>query len=115
MIILIQNLGVDTVELFSRKQSKKLPCLIQRIFHGTVFIHSLADEFMLEFITEYQVLFIDRRKLILTDNGCQGTRISYLCIAGEQLVRYVLMIGSCVALTDTVHTDTFSLYSGLRV
>ena len=41
---------------------------------------------MLEFITEYQVLFIDRRKLILTDNGCQGTRISYLCIAGEQLV-----------------------------
>ena len=56
MIILIQNLGVDTVELFSRKQSKKLPCLVQRIFHGTVFIHSLADEFMLEFITEYQVL-----------------------------------------------------------
>ena len=57
---------------------------------------------MLEFITEYQVLFIDRRKLILTDNGCQGTRISYLCIAGEQLVRYVLMIGTFIDVSPAI-------------
>ena len=102
MIILIQNLGVDTVELFSRKQSKKLPCLVQRIFHGTVFIHSLADEFMLEFITEYQVLFIDRRKLILTDNGCQGSCISNFCVSREKLVSNILMVFSCKSFTDAV-------------
>ena len=61
---------------------------------------------VLKGFTKYQIAFIQRGKLILTDNGCQGTRISYLCIAGEQLVRYVLMIGSCVALTDTILHQT---------
>ena len=56
--------------------------------------------------TKYQIAFIQRGKLILTDNGSKGSGISNLCIAGEKLICHVLMVCSCIAFTDTVLHQT---------
>ena len=62
----------------------------------------IINKLTLKGITEDQILFIQRRKLILTDNGSQCSGISYFCVAGKQLVCHILMIFSRIAFTDAV-------------
>ena len=72
MIVLVEDLRINSVELFFRKKSQKLPALIQGFGDASVLGFGLADKFTLKGFTKYQIAFIQRGKLILTDNGCQG-------------------------------------------
>ena len=92
MIILIQNLSINTVKLFLRKHTQKLPALIQSINNTSVLCICLTDKLSLKCLTKLQILLIQRRKLILTNNRSKGSRISNLCITGKQLVGNVLMV-----------------------
>ena len=66
----------------------------------------LSHKLFLKGFSENKVFFIQRRQLILTDNGSQSTGIAYLGVAGKELVGYSLMIGSGKALADTVLHQT---------
>ena len=106
MVILIQDFGIDSVKFFPWKQSKKLPAFIQGLSDTSVFCLRLAYKFTLKGFAKYQISFIQRRELIFTDNRGKGSGISNLGIAGEELVGYILMVCSCVALTNAVLHQT---------
>lgn len=59
-IILIQDLCVDPVQLFSWKQAQKLPPNIQGIDDRQVVVGILADEPLLKGLSEFQILLIQR-------------------------------------------------------
>ena len=80
MIVLVKDLRINSVEFFFRKKSQKLPALIQGFGDASVLGFGLADKFTLKGFTKYQIAFIQRGKLILTDNGSKGSGISNLCI-----------------------------------
>ena len=62
-IILIQDLCVDPVQLFSWKQAQKLPSNIQGIDDRPVVVGILADEPLLKGLSEFQILLIQRGEL----------------------------------------------------
>ena len=60
MIVLIQDLGIDTVQFVSWDHAQKLPAQVKGFFNASVLIRSLAYKIMFKGITEFQVLFIQR-------------------------------------------------------
>ncbi len=105
-VIFIQDLGVDTVELFPRQQVQKGPALVQRLFDGPVFGLQLAYEFLLEGFAEGQVLFVQGRKLVLADDGSQGSGVPHAGVAGKQLVGDALVVFTRKAFPDAVLHQT---------
>ena len=101
-IILIQDLCVDPVQLFSWKQAQKLPSNIQGIDDRPVVVGILADEPLLKGLSEFQILLIQRGEFIFSDNRGQGSGVSYPGVAGKELVGHVLMIFPGIAFTNAV-------------
>src|SRR5699024_799697 len=106
MIVFVQNLRINTVQLLSRKPSKKLPSKIQCLLDGTVFLRTLTDVFLFKFLSKRKVFFIDRGKFVLSDNRCQISCVPHFCVGGKQLVCQILMILPCVTLSDSVFHQT---------
>src|SRR5699024_12708490 len=84
----------------------KLPAQIQSLCNAPVFIRTLADELVLKGFSEFQIDLVDGRQFIFTDYRSQGSGISYLCIAGEKLIGYILVILSGKTFSDTVFHQT---------
>ena len=60
MIILIQNLGVDTVQFVSRNHAQQFPAQVKGFLNAAVLIWSLAYKIVFKGITEFQVFLIQR-------------------------------------------------------
>src|SRR5699024_1636428 len=101
-VVFIQNLRVDTVQFLPGEKSQKFPALIQSLCDASVLRLGLSDEFLLESLSEYQILLVHGGKLILADNGRQRSRIAHLGVAGEKLVGHVLMVLSGITFADAV-------------
>ena len=66
----------------------------------------LTDEAMLKLASEDKILLVDRGELIFTDDGGKCSRVSNLCISGEELVCDILMVGARKSLTDAILHQT---------
>src|SRR5699024_314903 len=106
LVVFIQNLRIYPVEFFFWQSAEKLPAKIERLFHASVFFYTLSDISFLEFLSEFQIFLVDRREFILTDYGRQISCIANLGVGGEELICQILMILSCIALTDAVFHQT---------
>ena len=85
MVVKVNQLRIDPVQFFFRQKSQKLPAQIQRLLDGPVLCWPLADVTFLKFLPEFQILFIQRRQLVFSDNGSQVPGLPHLGVGGEQL------------------------------
>ena len=70
IVINIKNLGVNTVEFFSRKHTKQIPANLKCVNDASVFLIALSNKTTLKCFTKFQILLVKIRKFILTDNTC---------------------------------------------
>ena len=62
----------------------------------------LANKMLLKCFTKLQILLVNGRQLIFTNNRCQRPGVTYLGLTGKQLVCHFMMIFSRIAFTDTI-------------
>ena len=101
-IVFIQDLCIDSVQFFLGDHAQQFPAQIQSFCNAPVLIRTLSYKFMFKSLSEFQIDFIYRRKLVFSDNRRQSSGIAYFCIAGKELVGYILVIFSCKAFSDTI-------------
>jgi hypothetical protein len=100
LVVLVQNLGWDTVEQLLWVDAEQRPCEVQRLVDGAGFVRALGDEGALELLEELKRQFVFGRQRFLSDDGLHGGGVTANGVLGVQLVGHVAVVFPCAALAD---------------
>ena len=101
-VILVEELVADALELAARENREQLPADVERLFDASVGIKALRNIFFLEFVRKLCVELIHIRQRVLAENNHEFLCVLTARIRGEQLVHRVRVVGSRLALADTL-------------
>ena len=101
-VILVEELVADSLELAARKYREELPADVERVLDAAVGVKALRDIFLLEFVRKLCIKLIHIRQRVLAQNNHEFLCVLTARIRGEQLVHRVRVVGSRLALADTL-------------
>jgi hypothetical protein len=104
--VLLNQLGLDALELGLRQDGQQLPAQIQRLLNGAVFVVALVDVALFKLVGKLGIQQVVVRQRGFAQNGHQLLGFLAGGIRGEELVHGVGVVLPGLALADALVLQT---------
>src|SRR5690554_327805 len=105
-IVLLYFLLGYAVEFFFGKGGKGFPAEVQGLLYCPVFVGSLRDELLFEYVSELQVLLIQGGEFFFTDDRRQVAYVFDVTVGGEELASQMGMVVPGAVFADAVFHES---------